>query len=802
VTDKQGKISRDYRQLSKAAKANIWFFILSYWSKWIPFQNQKSSYDSFLVKSALKRASGKSSHSEFKSKAKTDLKGSKSFSKNSTRSSRVNPVFWSKLPSLVFTVLCSLIIVVIWPIRFILQIILKKFNLQLSRLLLVQVVFVLFFGTIAFRLAQLQVLSRGQTVPQTTLKNVAQQIIMARRGQIFIQDLSRSKTDVRVTSSQSLAHVFINPSVLKEQIDKRYITLEEAVSTVSGALNLPYSEIFELFQSEIDRQPILQYVVIPKAKFIDSAQMKAVEYLRNPLPDSNGRYKSFAAWLGIEPVETRSYPEGSLLAATLGFVPKYLETREAALNAGCARMVEENERRGTVNTYLPGDYSKGQYSVGYYGLEQKYCSELGGLNGRKPLNRELSSRSEEEFRAQNGANIFLTIDRNIQLKAEQTLETLVKQNTNSKGGPTDGAILIMEIKTGKILAMASYPTFDPNDPGKADIRAFRNSVTSIDYEVGSVLKPLTVAMALNEYEAGNKDSKGNRLGVPPDWKFDDYDTKGKPYQENNGNIFYIKNAQSLSFGKQLGLSEVLRDSINTGIAEILPTVGNRKTKEYFEEKYLFGKPTLISLPGDAHGNVRPLTANINSDFSYATHGFGQGFTMSPIQLARAFTALGNDGKLVEPYMVDKIVYSNGKVDDGGSPDSLIARPKPVQVFSANVARLVAGYMVNTIDQGYRGIVHSKGQVPGYTIAGKTGTAQVARSYNGQPCNYDCNTALGIYDHTFIGFGPEKNPQVMVLIKLSQPKPGDVNNFAENTLGPGFSDLTRWTFEYLGIPKDR
>jgi cell division protein FtsI/penicillin-binding protein 2 len=678
----------------------------------------------------------------------------------------------------------------------------SNFSTNINRGLFVRVVFVIFFLVIGLRLAQLQLVSNALSNSANNsnwLSNL--QIIPARRGQIFIQDLSQSKNEIPVTSSQSLANVYFDPLILKNQLDNKVITIDEASKLVSGALNIDWKTVENMFKTEVAKPNLLRHVVIQK--FIDSSQKQAIDYLRSSELYTQSGVASFSPWLGVENIESRVYPENQMLSSTIGFAPRNPVTAEEALKVnGCQNMVLDNQARGT--SYL------GQYNIGYYGLEQKYCSVLAGLNGRQILSREIGSNQEEQARVINGANIYTTIDRNLQRQAEETLNQLVKDNTNSKGGPKDGSILIMETKTGRILAMASYPTFDPNRYEEATVSAFRNSLTSIDYEVGSVMKPLTVAAVRNEWDNGAKDSNGKNIGVPSDWSFEDYDSKGKPYQERNGTIYYIRNSQNFSYrgrGKQ-DLSNVLRDSINTGIAQMLSEgMPNSKLQQYITEQFRIGQPTQISLPGDGGGDVRQLSTNLNSGFTYATFGFGQGFTQSPIQLARAYTALANNGKIVEPYLVDKIVYGDNTVDNGTSENSIIKRKQPQQVISEKVAKEVTGYLVNVIDQGYLGQKASKGQVSGYSIAGKTGTSQVGRIDNAKLCAlneniYDCNTRLGVYDHTFIGYGPSSDPQILVLIKLSEPSPGNVNNFAETTLGASFSKTIKNALEYLGVPKTR
>ncbi len=674
---------------------------------------------------------------------------------------------------------------------------------QISRTAVIKLVFIGAFLGLMFNFIMLQVIADNGVVGQEG-SNLVLNINPSTRGSIFIRDMQANNKPVEVTSSRVLFNVFIEPDNLYSQIESGRLTKEEAITAISGSLNISYDEVSKLIDQELSNQPPAQYRVLKK--FVSKEQKEAVEHLRLY---GAGTSQNFSHWLGIEQVEVRAYPEEQFLGslgATLGYVQREPVSRDEALKIShCRKMVRENESRDTVNSYTGLD-EHGKYTVGLYGIEQKFCSELGGLNGRQLLGSEVGSKKLEDVEVVHGSDIFLTIDKNMQLKAQEILEELVRSTTNGQGGPVDGTVLIVDIKNnpGAILAMANYPSANPNEYYKS-IEGFRNTATSVDYEVGSVMKPLTVAAALNEYQTGQVDKDGNRLGVSPNWQFLGYDDKGKPYLENNGRTLYIRNADGMSYLRmgKLPLSNCLRDSINTCIAEIQPTVGNLKTKEYFEDRYLVGQPTLVSLPGDEHGNTAPLQDNIYSDFTYATFGFGQGFTMSPLQLVRAYTPLANDGKLIEPYLVDKMVDSRNRVyesDHLDAPES-IRQKAQIQVLEPKVVGQVTQYLVDTIDQGYLGSRPSKGKVPGYTIAGKTGTAQVSRAYNGQPCGYDCNTLRGIYDHTFIGYGPVKDPEVIILIKLSEPQPGVIKNYAENTVGPGFSKMMGWTLDYLGVPKE-
>ena len=670
--------------------------------------------------------------------------------------------------------------------------------------------FLAIFALITLHIANLQVASQDLFKPGESVKSV---IIPSRRGQIFIQDMSKGSKIVPLTSTQISGNLFIDPTSLKKIVAK--IPVSEIVTLISSSVNIPYNSVESKINEAVSMTENSNYLIIYKS--LDKNQTTAVNSLIQNfnLKSSQGQLFAVGSWLGVEEIPKRFYPQNQTLASTVGYVSKHLISKGEIVKGGgsCAKVAVENEIRKT-ETANPA------YAAGYYGLEQQYCYTLAGLNGRSVIGGNKNLPENQDLPVQNGKDLYLTIDHGLQQKTEEILARTIKSNTNPDGrGPRNGSIIVMNPQTGKILALANYPSFDPNKYWESDSKAWRNVGTSEDYEVGSSMKPLTVAAALNEYQTGNLSSKGERLGIGPTWARADRGLEGKIYQEMNekGEMVdsnsIIRNSQKISYKEfgNLSLKVVIRDSINTLISDITDTMGNVKLREYFEEKFLFDKATSVAFAGGGTGETidSSLKANIQCQFCYAQHGFGQGFKISPIQLMRAFTAIANDGKLVEPYLIDKIVDEDGKVDDGSSPNSLISRPKPYPILSSQSTRLISKYMEAVIDEGYLG--QTPRSIPGYGIAAKTGTAQIITTIKSKdkdgkeisiPCNYDCSTNLGLFDHSLIGFGPTSNPQVMVMVKLSQPKPGNVTNFADSTSMPAFLETTKFALEYLGIPKDR
>lgn len=656
------------------------------------------------------------------------------------------------------------------------------------------------FVIILLNLVNLQILGNSQLFNgnSKSANPTVYDIIPAKRGNIFFKDLSQNRTDLPLTVNQIRYNITFSPSTLKLQ---KFANINQVAEVVSSRTNISINEITSKFSSEIEKENPSQYSLLQK----EATEEQKNAILNMKQDKSLDKIYGFSLWLGVEEVNVRTYPEEKLLAQTVGYTPKYqMDATEAKKREGCKVMVEQNQARKT-------DMISG-YQVGDRGIEEKYCSVLGGLNGKRINNQDLTN--EEKIRDQvvvDGADVYLTIDKNIQRKAESVLEEAVRKNTNQKGAPKDGCVMVMEANSGKILALASYPSFDPNYYSEYDNNnpnSFRNSCTSNDYEVGSVVKPLTVAIGLQLGQTNTKEN-GKEEGITPNYKFEDFDEKGKPYKDGD-NTIYIKNANSFSWKKfgKIGLKEILRDSINTGIADIVDKIGNKNLKQYFLEKLEFGNSAnLINFPGDTNGNTSSFYSEANCVYCYAAKGFGQGFSISALQLVKAYTSIANDGKLVQARLIDKIQCGNNFQKTCDSTNTILENePKANQIFSKQVADQVTDYMVSTTDEGYLDEGPTKASVTGYKIASKSGTAQVSRpivSNDGKPskpCDQNCNTARGIYDHTFIGYNTGSTKYI-VMIKLAEPRPGLVENFASTTLGVYFSEMMRYTLTYLDVPKE-
>jgi cell division protein FtsI (penicillin-binding protein 3) len=425
------------------------------------------------------------------------------------------------------------------------------------------------------------------------------------------------------------------------------------------------------------------------------------------------------AGITIEPVWRRTYPEVSLAAHLLGFV-------------------------NAVNQ-------------GYYGVEGYYDAALRGQPGtrvyqRDPWGRIIPLRLTDDEPPQAGSDLRLTIDRTIQGLVEAELNRALR-NTGAAGG----VIIVMEPRTGAILAMAGKPDFDPNHYAEVtDTRSFANPSISGQYEPGSVFKVLTVAVAVE-----------NGLVSPQTVFYDEGQI------EVGGQV--IRNASRRAYGN-VTLTDVLVHSLNVEIAKIGTILGPEKFYPGIRA-FGIGHSTGVDLEGEIVGELREPGDWRWHESDLATNSFGQGLAITPLQMVTAVAAIANDGVMMKPYVVAE------KTD----PDGQKMRAKPVEVGAAvspETAETVAQMMVETVERGI-----PKAQVPGYRIAGKTGTAQVPT-----PFGYDEQKTIA----SFVGFAPVDDPQIAVLIRLDEPTS---SQWGSETAAPSFARLATQMFRVLEIPPD-
>ena len=446
-------------------------------------------------------------------------------------------------------------------------------------------------------------------------------------------------------------------------------------------------------------------------------------------------------------------------------------------------------------------------NAGQYGVEGYFNIELEGKKGKiyaesDPFGRQITVGESKIVNAVNGDTIVLTIDRIVQKKVEEILaQTVEKYKADS------GQIIIMNPFTGAIIAMANYPTFDPNHFSdayslrkleKSEIEdlyptmevfkrdekghylpiaegdlendqiekyiyenkfgpaVFKNKIVSEFYEPGSVFKPIVMSIALDAKE------------VEPQTTYID----DGPLEIDE---FEIKNSDNQYHGKTT-MTEVLELSLNTGMSFVAKQLGKRLMYKYITD-FGFGDYTNIRLEGETKGKV-----DFYKQWSKAqllTISFGQGIAVTPLQMITAWAALANGGKLLQPFIVDSVIKDNEVVK---TEPQIIHR-----VISEETSSIITSMLISVVRRG-----HAKpADIPGYLIAGKTGTAQMA----GKNGKYEVGEGSTIT--SFAGYFPALNPQFVMLVKFDRPRIGE-NTWGATTAAPTFRTVAEFLLDYYNI----
>lgn len=389
-----------------------------------------------------------------------------------------------------------------------------------------------------------------------------------------------------------------------------------------------------------------------------------------------------------------------------------------------------------------GGEGQGQYGIeGYYNDALK---EKEGFWENILGNHELD-----------GKDIYLTLDYNIQFMAEKLLSQ-ARENLAVESGQ----IIVAEPSSGKILALANWPNFNPNNYSEEkNYQIFRNSAIQKLYEPGSVFKAITMAGALDKEK------------ITPQTTYID---TGKV--KIGGWTIYNYNERE--YGEQT-MTQVLEKSINTGAVFAEKQLGHSDFMEYIG-RFGFFEATGIDLEEEIFSENEGFKKGYEINFSNGS--FGQGIEVTPIQLVRAFSAIANGGKLVKPYIVERII-------EDGKAIEIQPEVSKSNIISQKTASQLTAMLVNVVENGF-----AKGaKVPGYYIAGKTGTSQVSWSSLGiSQKGYSDKTW-----QTFIGFAPAFSPKFLILIKFDNPK----TKTAEYSVVPVFQELAKYIIDYLQIPPD-
>lgn len=534
----------------------------------------------------------------------------------------------------------------------------------------------------------------------------------------------------------------------------------------------------DYYRAQAERQHAVAILTTPRrgdiffedktGRLVPAASTRRVYTLSgNPtmIPDADAAYTALA---DILPLDRDDFLEKARDTAHsfVSFqkdIEKETADRIAALELPGVWLVEEEARAypaGTLASHTLGFVGfDGDSRVGRYGIEQQYEDVLQGKQGsvvgeRSAYGSLLTIGRTLFYPKQDGFDVVLTIDPNIQSFAATVIRDTVRAWHAESAG-----VLVMDPKTGAILAMEALPAFDPNTYNTVeDYNTFLNPFTQSQFEVGSIFKPLTMSAGLDAYAISENttytDTGSVRVGSAI---ISNYDGKARGVQT---------------------MANILEQSLNTGSVFIMRQLGIGAFRTYVEN-FGLGDATGIDLPNEVAGNVQNLRTG--REVESATASFGQGISVTPVSLAAALSSIANGGELMRPYIVRRIVR-NGAVVQETKPD--VRR----RVLRAETTHIVSRMLTQVVDKVLAG---GTVKIPGYSIAAKTGTAQIA---NKNSAGYSDQ-----YLHTFFGYAPSFDPRFLILLYLERPQGV---RYASQTLSVPFHDLTQFLINYYEIPPDR
>lgn len=561
-------------------------------------------------------------------------------------------------------------------------------------------------------------------------------VISAQRGVIYDRNMNV------LAESAAVWKVYVNPSNFTEGVSK----LPEAViKKCLDGVSTGLAEIFELDAAElkqkIENQSGYKYLLI-KSK-VEKTQRDLVsklmeEHVKYKDSENNDRLAYYSFFIGIEADTKRYYPSGNLASTLLGFT--------------------------------------GDGDAGRYGLEYEYDEILTGTDGRQiysnsAMNTNSSVDFETVYDAEKGSSLVLTIDETIQRYLEDSLDQCYK---DTKCDMCYG--IVMEVETGAILAMSTKNDYDPNNPSKilnetvlSDIekitdekekdeaisaarqKQWKNNAVSDIYEPGSVFKIFTLAAGIEENEIMESFNCSSHIKI--------IDTS---YHCFGGNAHGMETPKT-----------ALANSCNTYFITVSQRLGISNFCKYFEA-FGFTEKTGIDLP--AEGTPIYFEEGEMSKVNLASCSFGQSFGVTGVQMITAVNAIANGGKLMQPYVVSKVIDNENNVVEETKP--YVRR----QVISESTSRKVLDAMVETVETG----TAKNAYVAGYSVAGKTGTS-------------DNLTHKGQVVASFAGIAPAENPEISVIIVIDNPKSGSSTGGA--IAAPVAAEVIDNTLTYLNVKKN-
>lgn len=607
------------------------------------------------------------------------------------------------------------------------------------RLKIVRWIFLLFLILITFRLFHWQVLSHDELVARAEDQRIIKKEVVAPRGSILFSDNSI------LAGSEPAFSLFLQPKTIDLELAKKFTSERKTDLTSAASSNTDLKNYIDLYKKDL-AQKLGKFLAREDIEYIESTGGAALtdEDRENALKvkesDIYDKLNKDLFWislnrkvdlatkqalekmdlfgLGFDETSLRFYPEGSSSAHLLGFVASDAYGEE----------------------------------VGYFGLEGFYNGELKGKKGvltqeKDAMGLPILIGKFSLQSAKDGKTLVLNIDRAIQHVVEEKLKEGIR-----KYGAQGASAIVMDPKTGKVLAMAAYPSYDPLRAFEYPKEYHRNPISADAYEPGSTFKVLVMAAAINEGL------------VEPETVCDICDGP----LEISG--FTIKTWNN-KYQANSTMTDVIIHSDNTGMVYAGRKLGIDRMYNYLE-KYGFGKPTKIDLQDESSPPIRDKEDYKEIDL--ATTSFGQGILVTPIQLITAVSSIANGGKLMEPQVV-------GEVREGDKIHPI--KPRVIaDVLKPQTTKKVTEMMVKAVESGESKFAKPKG----YRIAGKTGTAQIAVGGS-----YDASNTIA----SFIGFAPADDPKFIMLVRYDRPK---TSIYGAETAAPTFFAIAREIFTYYGI----
>lgn len=639
--------------------------------------------------------------------------------------------------------------------------------------------FLLFVSVLVFRLFTLQVVNASFYAALAEGQHSFYKELVADRGTIYVEDWKTGERYIAATNEPK-AFVYAEPRKIEDPItaatsiaqilDYKIVDIPDPESEeeeVSEESEVVVEEIIEVEEEISLSEAVAQAregqlntegeVVTPVVEEVVEEPEPTEEELalaeENDEEDNGERFLALVERFSkeddpYEPIE-RNIDEDTLneiLALELSGIHYVLED---------VRSYPEMNLGGHLFGFV-GLGSEGE-RAGLYGLEGYFEDFLAGENGFLDSETDASGRwigvGARHFEpASDGGDIVLTIDRTIQFVACDMLRKGVER-FEAEGG----SLVVMDPKTGRIMALCNAPDFDPNTYGEVEeVEVYNNSAIYEAYEPGSVFKPLIMAAAL-DVGAVTPTSLYHDYGEVP---VDDY---------------VIRNSDLEAHGT-VTMTQVLEKSLNTGMIYVMREMGRDVMQKYIEN-FGFGTITGIELDTESSGTITALDEF--AEVYAATASYGQGITVTPMQLAVAYGALANGGEMMRPYIVKEIHHPDGTIEE--------TLPKSVrQVVSKKTATTISAMMVSVVENGHADLA----AVSGYYIAGKTGTAQVAGRGGYQ---------AGITMATFAGYGPVDDPAYVAVVKIDHPK---TSPWASDTAAPIFGEISEFLLQYLEVAPRR